>query len=92
MKAESVPTIVGVILCLAISAGVIYGILDQMQGKMKENATKQLDSPSVGPLDDAMADLAGVPRRPKIKFSLPKAKPMNLDFGAGLDFRSSNDR
>ena len=84
MNSDFSTTIIGGAICLALSAAGIYYIMNSLDQQMESNVQKQMDSSSYGPLDDAMADLAGVPRKPKPKLILPKAKPINLDFKSQL--------
>jgi hypothetical protein len=81
MKSEVISTIVGVVVCLVIGVGGIFYMFDLVKQDMRQGAQQRMDGRSYGPLDNEMADIAGVRRRPKRKQSvLPQANPVNLKF------------
>ena len=90
MKTDPISTAVGIVLCLALSAVGIYCIVSPVQRKMKENVRIHQESGEIGPLDDAFADLAGVPRKPKPTIFLPEMKPIEFSFDQGFDNTSSD--
>ena len=79
MQSDFLSTCVGVAVCIGLSAAGTFYILGSMDRQAKSHVREGLKSNSIGPLDDQLSDIAGVPRRPKPKFVLPQSNPIQVE-------------
>ena len=80
MKTDYAQRAIGIILCLVLSGTGIFYVMNAIDQQMKENARQQMNSNSYGPLDNELADIAGVARRPKPDYGLPESVEFDLTF------------
>ena len=76
MNNEFISTCIMAVLCIVVGVGGTWYMIDSLNQDMKQGAEERLRSNKIGPFDDAIADMAGVPRRPKRKLEpSPLANP-----------------
>lgn len=84
MKTSIEVKIAYAVASIAISVGIIYSMGQPLNQKAKSTIKAHLESPSHGPLDEAMANMAGMEdvlaKKPKWKPVLPQAPEFDFEF------------
>ena len=85
MNNDQILKVFNVVVCLVLSATGIFFLVNPLNKEMKENVRENLESPTIGPFDDAMADMVGMPRKTAPEPVIPEFEPVeyNFDFSNG---------
>ena len=69
MKPDFAQNVGVIIICFVISAGGCFFIIDSMNTQATDRIEQHLASPNIGPFDEALADMVGLPHREKKGFN-----------------------